>query len=267
MTTMAKQTTNPKQPVRMTAREVIDRLKAGRYKGDQWVTLEQVRNGTGFKRRERYCDLLALSSWPSTGIYLEGVEVKVSRSDWRKELDDPAKSAAFSKYCRHWFVAAPKGVVPVDEVPKAWGLIEFTEKRHRITKRPTENENPEPLDLLFVAALVRSVKDNIGYSKFEFERQLAARTQQQYDELSKLRGEVTRMRRRVHCAESFEKETGINIENSWRYGDVSKLLRVIGGLDTGTIANSVTQAKRQLEGVIRSIDSALEVIDDGETNE
>jgi hypothetical protein len=54
---------------------------------------------------------------------LVGYEIKVARSDWLHELDNPAKAEAWARHCTEWYVAAPSGVVHPDELPDGWGLV------------------------------------------------------------------------------------------------------------------------------------------------
>lgn len=91
--------------------------------GPEWAYMEKVRNRSGFDAT-RTADAMALSLWPSRGHELHGYEVKVSRSDWRSELKDGAKADAWHGIVDRWWIAAPSGVVPRDELPATWGLIE-----------------------------------------------------------------------------------------------------------------------------------------------
>ncbi len=93
--------------------------------GPEWAYLEKVRNRAGFDAT-RTADAMALSLWPSRGNELHGYEVKVSRSDWRSELKDGAKADTWHGIVDRWWIAAPSGVVPRDEIPATWGLIEAT---------------------------------------------------------------------------------------------------------------------------------------------
>lgn len=80
------------KPFHWTERLVFERL-AKVFPPPAFVLLPQVRNGTGFsRRRTRTADAIAASVWPSRGLYLVGVEIKVCVHDWRRELADAAKS-------------------------------------------------------------------------------------------------------------------------------------------------------------------------------
>ncbi|MGI5414261.1 hypothetical protein [Actinomadura luteofluorescens] len=71
----------------------------------------------------RRCDLLRLGIWPSRGHNIVVHELKVSRGDWLRELDDPAKAEAWWPYCHEFWIVAPNGIVDVTELPDGWGLM------------------------------------------------------------------------------------------------------------------------------------------------
>ena len=93
--------------------------------GPEWAYMEHVRNGPGFKAN-RTLDAMAVSLWPSRGMEIHGYEVKVSRADFRRELADGAKADTWHGIVDRFWIVAPRGVVPVDELPAAWGLIEVS---------------------------------------------------------------------------------------------------------------------------------------------
>jgi hypothetical protein len=72
---------------------------------------------------------MALSLWKSRGYELAGFEVKVSRADWRVELSDASKAEVWTDVVDRWWIVAPKGIVPVDELPAPWGLLEVATVR------------------------------------------------------------------------------------------------------------------------------------------
>lgn len=138
-----------------TEDSVCEQLKK-RFPAPAFCLLPQVRNGTGFARKTtRTADALAISCYPSRGLFAVGIEIKVSLSDWRKELGDADKSQSIQRFCRQWYVAAPKGVVPLSEVPPNWGLLEVTQARITEPKKAPVLEFDQP-DWLFAASVIRS---------------------------------------------------------------------------------------------------------------
>lgn len=248
--------------VQLTAVEVADYLERTRYGGDQWVVFREVRNATGFaKKTERYADMLAVSVWPSRGIYLEGLEIKVSRSDWLKELRNPQKADAFFDYCRHWFVAAPKGVVEKSEVPAAWGFIELTAKRHRTVKQPRENPNPKPLDLLLFASLVRHLKKTCGYSEkdiYDRVREKAQEAEKAIVEACRARHDVRRLRQLEQDVKKFESATGLRVADHWEYENIRRLIPVVRHLRKKGILRQLEQTATFYESIAEQLREAAE---------
>lgn len=96
--------------------------KVGNGGSGEWAFLTHVRDEAGFSAT-RTIDALALSLWPSRGFELHGFEVKVSRSDWLRELADPAKADGAIARCDRWWLVAAEGVAKVAEMPTGWGLL------------------------------------------------------------------------------------------------------------------------------------------------
>jgi hypothetical protein len=75
-----------------------------------WTCIEEWRN----------IDLLAVSAWASCRPYPPharvGYEVKVSRSDYRRELIRPRKRAVAVKVCHEFYFAVPAGLLTQPEI-------------------------------------------------------------------------------------------------------------------------------------------------------
>lgn len=123
-----------------------------RYAPPEWAFLEEVAPATG--GGTGYADAVAVNLWRSRGHAIYGFEVKTSRSDWLRELKQPGKPDAVFKFCDHWFIVAPKGIVRPGELPPTWGLLE-----PRGTGLVVAAEGPrlsaEPITRAFFASLVR----------------------------------------------------------------------------------------------------------------
>lgn len=214
--------------------EDIQSLLRGRYAPPEYAYLPQVRSSTGFNPYERYADGLAISTYPSRGIHLHGIEIKVSRADWRRELRRPEKAEPIAQYCTYWWLAAPDGVIPLDEVPQDWGLLEVHGSVLRATKQATKRK-AEALSLGFVAAIMRKALDTVmpeAMLKAEFDRgfregtaSAAAghKTQLEWDlrEMESLKASVQR----------FQEKTGIRIDgyNGERLGETVALVQSVRG--------------------------------------
>lgn len=104
---------------------LLDRkhAKQGNGGSGEYAFLTHVRNDGGFSATRTF-DGVAVSLWPSRGYAIDVFEVKVSRSDWMRELKDPAKSEAAWEIGDRFWIVATAGVVDPLELPHGWGLIE-----------------------------------------------------------------------------------------------------------------------------------------------
>lgn len=92
-----------------------------------------------------------------TRYLLHGHEVKVSRSDWLRELADPSKAEAWSRYCDRWWLVVPdKAIVKPGELPDSWGLLVLAGTGLRAAVRAPLLD-PEPMPVPARAALMRAV--------------------------------------------------------------------------------------------------------------
>ena len=144
-----------------TERSMLDALQA-RYKVRsqglcRYVTAEHVRSHCGFDAR-RTCDFMAQDLWAMKGLPLHGHEVKVSRSDWLRELADPTKAEEFRRYCDHWWLVVPDRTIVRDDLPDGWGLLALDAAGHRLrVYRSAPKLDPEPRTVTFQASLMRAV--------------------------------------------------------------------------------------------------------------
>jgi hypothetical protein len=135
-----------------TESSVADAL-AKRYKSQEWVFLRSVANATGSVART--ADAMAFNLWPSRGLEIHGFEIKVSRGDFKKELDDPSKAEKIATYCDRWFIVAPDGIVKLEELPPTWGLIVVKGTETSIAKPAPKLESPKAPPRTFWMSVMR----------------------------------------------------------------------------------------------------------------
>jgi hypothetical protein len=132
---------------------LLVRLLEEHHKGDEWATYKELADGTG-SHKGRTIDFYALHLWPSKGYQSFAYELKVSRNDFRRELDDPTKRAPWEKLATECWYVAPSGVIPVAEVPEGWGLMEWTGEAWRRPRRALQRKI-ENFPMSFSASLAR----------------------------------------------------------------------------------------------------------------
>ena len=115
----------------------------------------------------RRADLVRVGMWKSRGTGIDVHEIKVSRGDWLRELDDPAKAESWWPYCnRFWIVAVP-GVVRDGELPEGWGLLELPKSGRRFKNRvPAATRTDIQLTTSLLVQLLRRA-DNMRLSEIE----------------------------------------------------------------------------------------------------
>jgi len=126
-----------------------------RYKQPEWSLFFEVANGTGSNTR-RHADAVAMNMYPSRGLSILGFEIKVSRQDLKRELENPDKAEEVAKYCDEWWLAVPKGLIKEDDnIPVPWGIMECENSKFSILKKAQKLE-AKPVTKQFMAAVVRS---------------------------------------------------------------------------------------------------------------
>ncbi len=106
----------------------------------------------------RIADFVAMDTWSSGKFALAGHEVKVSRSDWLRELKDPEKAAEFTPYMHRWWLVVPDASIVRDgELPEFWGLMVLAGSQLRAVKR-APLADAIPLPPMRLAALMRAVQ-------------------------------------------------------------------------------------------------------------
>jgi hypothetical protein len=181
----------PQKAPKTSAAGVLAALRAGPFPAAAFAWLYEVSNATGWGRK-RYADALVLQCWPSRGIFLTGIEVKVDRYDWARELRNPEKAEEIQQWCSYFYLAAPPGVVNLDEVPKAWGLYVVDGKKATRVKEAPE-QKPKPLTRAFVASILRNFSGQLDAARQEGKDAAVEAAQAEYDvdAVAKVREELT----------------------------------------------------------------------------
>ena len=141
--------------------EAIHRMLADRYAGSEWAYLVEVPDGTGMKK-QRTADAIAIGLWAKNAGQFHGFEVKSSRSDWTRELQEPEKSRRWREVVTSFWLVAGRGVAKLEEVPPDWGFLEVAANGDslKIRKQPLHVERGSvPLNV--VGAMLRKGIDDL----------------------------------------------------------------------------------------------------------
>lgn len=223
------------------------------------VLLPQVRNGTSYVRRARTVDAVGASVWKSRGLYLFGVEIKVSYSDWRKEIEQPDKAESIQQFCQHWWIAAPKGIVPVGEVPETWGLIECGRSAKII--RPAPKLDPIPPDMLFVGSIMRAVQACTTPTS-DVRTQIAA-AREAGEEYAKSNKESERASLKGRIV-SFEERSGVNIDD-WSSGQIGEAVAFVRKSGVMSAVNTARRLRDSAVMITEELNAVIEKLGEDET--
>lgn len=99
---------------------ILDAL-AKRYAQPEWAFFDELSTRTGHASQR--VDAWAMHCWPSSKYERISFEIKVSRSDWIKELNNPIKREHAKTIANKFYFVCPAGMIKPDEVPPDTGLI------------------------------------------------------------------------------------------------------------------------------------------------
>lgn len=146
-------------------RSILDALKKRHaYEANglskAWIYVEEVRISTGFfplrgtsidpiirAASDQRIDAFALHTWPSKKYRRVAYEVKASRSDLRRELDQPEKCEVALALSNEFFLVAPTDVLIggiTDDFPETWGVMSFHKGKTTTIKRAPWRDTPNP---------------------------------------------------------------------------------------------------------------------------
>jgi len=239
----------------------LQALLAQRYPGDRYALFFDVPDDVGMHARRR-CDAVAVGCWNSVGNLVDGFELKVSRSDWLRELKQVDKADPFLERCdRWWLVTASPAIAKLEEIPASWGWMAATKAGLRIQKPAPKLRDPlDTVPRLFLIAILRKFRDGLLNSpevRLVIERMTAERDA----EIERRVEIVTRNanyegKRALEKVASFEKDTGCDLDD-WRMRARLKVAKALVDLDHDDGLNGVARA---FEAQQRTLENLLECV-------
>jgi hypothetical protein len=266
------------KPVKLTSNDICVGMSS-RFAPPEWAIMWEVGEATG--GGGRYADAVMMSLWPSRGLELHGVEIKVSRSDWRREAMDPRKAEAIGRYCDRWWVHTSPGIIQdLSEVPPAWGVREFDGAKWKTLREAEKRKDPDPVGRVFLAALLRRAD---GMMRGLMERGIRDARAAESEALEKARNSirdeiaagVDRRMQRLEAREknlaAFEAAFGRKVPDYADQDGFARLGRLCGALDKAGIDgrwDGATQLALRLKKMGDTLATALEpfIVPEDETS-
>ncbi len=244
----------------MSTKAIYDALRA-KYSLPDWAFVREVGNSTG-SNCHRHADAVAMGVWPSRGYDIVGIEVKVSRTDWLKELANPAKAEAVCRYCDLWWlVVSDKSIVKAGELPKTWGLMALDGDKLKVVSPATRLEPVQP-SRGFVASLLRkAIEQNLDEKERKeiagkaFNEGMKSGQQIEIDRAKRLQAsdlaELQTLKNRV---KRFQEESGVDIDRAWDTGKIGNAVRrVLDGETPIELASEILGSLERATEIVRDV--------------
>jgi hypothetical protein len=146
---------------------------------------------------DRRADMVAVGLWASRGFPIVGIEIKQSRSDWLRELRDPAKMEKLWRHCSAVYLAVSDADIVKDDLPDGWGLL-VPKGNSMVTKRKPAERVPETGQGFWRRLLQHDLESRnreVMAALAEQRRSLVASLES--EELTKLRKELDRQKQNI----------------------------------------------------------------------
>lgn len=227
-----------------------------KYPADQYAMLYEVRDASGFSAK-RSADVMLIGLWPSRGNMVEGMEVKISRSDWLRELKKPEKAEAFFEFCdRWWVIAATSDIVKLSELPPTWGLMVPRGKGLGIIVEAPILK-PTPVDRSLLAAMLKRATDTAADSpevQALIELRVKNATEKVDQRIEWATRNLTNENERLKDAfAKFEQASGLKI-SQWNAGDVGEAVKLV-------MRGEHSHRMRSLQAIKSQVNSLKEWLD------
>ena len=190
---------------KVTANDIYQLLAQKYSSTREWVIAGEVQRTTGWSDR-RY-DFVAMNCFASTGYRIEVVEIKISKPDLRRELEEPEKHNVIFEQIDYYSLAAPAEIIDMSIIPPKWGVYAVKDGK-LITKRKPLALNDDAdrrIKRSFAASFLRAaISQNLekkllhdklkesfnnGYEKGKQDCGWNGSKQEQYEQLLKERNE------------------------------------------------------------------------------
>jgi len=260
---------NAKTGRKWTAKELKARIVRKHPLTRGWFTVEEFCPSSGDASRGGRMDVLAVALYGSREFSAHGFEVKVARSDWLSELNNPSKNAvALQEVDFFWLVVPSTDIAKPEELPPKWGLMTCSGRGLRIYKRAERlKKDHAPFSRPFIVSLLwkvahwksptqkaladeyrRGVNDGRDENR-DMDRQLAGLDVRHYEKLKQ------------QCAD-FKARSGIEV---WQYsgGDVSKIFKALRDVDRASwLRSQLASSSKTASQLHDTIEAGRKQLDD-----
>jgi hypothetical protein len=253
-----------KPPRKWTAKELKERIGRRHPLDKGWFTVTEFCPTSGRQYDAGRMDALAVCLYKGRGFATHGFEVKVDRSDWLSELNNPSKNSHGLAEVDFWWLVVPSTeIAKPEELPPKWGLFTCSGKGLRVTKRAERlKDEAAPFGRPFVVSLLWK----LAYFKTPGEKALEeARKEGRKAGLARAANspsfevdEITRERDSLKgTIADFEARSGCNI-HEWNAKELGKVAKLLAENDLTLLVWALEDARDKLGELTPTLGGALE---------
>lgn len=257
---------------KITADDIYGLLAEKYSSTREWAIAGEVQRTTGWSDR-RY-DFVAMNCFSSTRYRIEVVEIKISKPDLRRELEEPEKHNVVFEDIDYYSLAAPVEIIDMSIIPPKWGVYAVKDGKLITKRKPLalHDEADRRIKRGFVASFLRAaINQNIE------RRTLAEELRKKFDEgYAQGKKSLIWDSQKQEAFEQYKKEAteyrdllyklGFPIYMSEAHGRTEKikerqdLLMKCSNIIQAFNYNSLGWAIRSIEGALGDMKQALECI-------
>jgi len=204
----------------------------------------------------RRADAVHIGLWSSRGAgRIDVCELKVSRADFRRELDKPEKAEAWWPYCNAFWIVAPSvEVAPPDELPPGWGLMVpgGRGRRFKVIAKPEEHEARISVPLL--VTLLKNTETTKVNALRQQERKLRQEAYEREERILRERLSHTSTGSRLEALGRLEELLGMKLDDYPWEGHITPETAAEGLKVFMQGQAAVDQAKGEARRVIRELE-------------
>jgi hypothetical protein len=206
----------------------------------------------------RRADAVHIGLWSSRGAgRIDVCELKISRSDFRRELDKPEKAEAWWPYCNAFWIVAPSvEVAPPEELPPGWGLMVPGARGRRFKKIVEPQEREAKITVPLLLTLLKSTETTRTNALQQQAKKLRQEAYENQQRALARRQANTSSGRRLEALDRLEELLGLKLDDYPWDGRITPETAAEGLKTFMQGQAAVDNAKKDAEYIIRELDRA-----------
>jgi hypothetical protein len=200
----------------LTSKDLLVALRKRYADNRHWIYGEEVRLGTGYDHAARHTferdaegrwhkklnrttveqriDAFVMSCFGGESYRKIAFEIKISRSDFLREIADPVKRAGALAVSNKFYFLTPPKLVKASEIPDECGLMEVRDGDLRVVKPAPDRKCAEPT-WSFIASFIRNCANGAIEQHLELTRPLREADEECHaKQVARLEAEVKRLK-------------------------------------------------------------------------